>query len=58
MKYSVISPLEHDKKRYEPGDVVDLSEAAAAPLLGRVVEAAPEAAQEEQEDPKGKKSKR
>lgn len=33
MTYNVIHPLHHDGKAYGPGDTLELSEAAAAPLL-------------------------
>jgi hypothetical protein len=38
MKYKIKTNLLHDKKEYVPGDVVDLSEKQAAPLLPDVVE--------------------
>ena len=37
----VLSPLDHDGERYEPGDTVHLTPAQAAPLLGHTVAAAP-----------------
>jgi len=36
--YTVISPLNHDKEHYAPGDPVELTEAQARPLLGHTVE--------------------
>ena len=35
--FDVISPLDHDQERYEPGEQVELTEAQAAPLLGHTV---------------------
>lgn len=44
--YRVQSPIKHDGKRFEPGDTVSMDAAAAAPLLGTILEdpAAPAAA--------------
>lgn len=32
-KYIVLSPLEHDQKRYEPGKMAELTDEQAEPLL-------------------------
>lgn len=43
-KYTVKSPLNHDKKEHEVGSTIDLAEDAAQPLvqLGVLVAAVPE----------------
>lgn len=33
MKFTVVTPVEHDQKRYEPGSSIELKAEAAEPLL-------------------------
>ncbi len=33
MKFKVLTPLDHDGKRYAPGKLIELDEDTAAPLL-------------------------
>lgn len=33
MKFRVVTPVEHDQKRYEPDSAIDLTEEQAQPLL-------------------------
>lgn len=40
--YVVVSPLEHDLVRYEPGEKLELDAARAAPLLFHTVKPADE----------------
>lgn len=38
--YVVTSPLQHDMELYQVGDPIELTDAEAAPLLGRAVKPA------------------
>jgi len=37
MQYEVLTPLKHNDVRYQPGELVELSEAEAAPMIPSTV---------------------